>query len=100
MDGTLPHISLGEDAGGLKVTRLAGQARLSAGKIEMKDAKLDSAGQNFQVNGTASLKGELDVKLARTPNGAVARGYTISGTLAEPRVIRLAGPETQARLKP
>jgi len=100
MDGTLPHISLGEDAGGLKIRRLAGQARLSAGKIEMKDAKLDSAGGNFQVNGTASLKGELDLRLARTANGAVARGYTISGTLAEPRVIRLAGPETQARLKP
>ena len=52
------------------------------------------------MSGTASLKGELDVRLARAPNGAPVAGYTITGTLAEPRVIRAAGAETQARLKP
>jgi len=98
-DGTLPQVALGEDAEGLKVTRFAGQARLQAGKIEMKDAKLDSPGGKFQVSGTASLKGDLDFKLARSPNGATGAGYTISGTLADPQVIRLASPETQARLK-
>ena len=54
----------------------------------MKDAKLDSPGGKFLVSGTASLKGDLDFKLARSPNGATAAGYTISGTLVEPRVIR------------
>jgi autotransporter translocation and assembly factor TamB len=96
-DGTLPHISLGEDSGVLKVTRLAGQARLHAGELEIKDAKLDSGSGKFLLSGTASLKRELDLKLAKPANGTAGAGYTISGTLAEPRVVQ--SPETQARLK-
>jgi hypothetical protein len=99
-DGTLPHLSLGEDAEPLKVARLAGQGRLQAGTIEMKDARLDSAAGKFQLSGRASLKGALDLNLAKTPNGASPGGYTITGTLAEPQVIRSSSPETQARLKP
>jgi hypothetical protein len=97
-DGTLPHFALGEEAVPFEVTRFAGQARLHGGEIEMKDAQLDSAGGTFQVSGTASLKGELDLKLTKA-SGTAAAGYTISGTLAEPRVVRV-GAETQARLKP
>jgi len=98
-DGTLPHLSLGEDAGPVKVTHFAGQARLHDGQIEMTDAILHSSEGKFQLSGTATLKGELDLKLARTPTTAAAAGYTVTGTLAEPRVIRLIAPETQARLK-
>jgi hypothetical protein len=96
-DGILTHVSLAEDAGPLRVTRLSGKARLQAGKLEIKDAKLDSPGGTFLVNGTASLKRELDLKLATAPNGVPVVGYTITGTLAEPRVSRSAGAETQAR---
>ena len=99
-DGTLPHVSLPD--GGvdpIKITRFVGQAHLHAGKIEMKDAKLDSAGGKYQLSGAASLKGELDFKLTGTPTGAAA-GYTITGTVTEPRVIRLTSSETQAKLKP
>lgn len=98
-DGTLPHVALADDAEALKVTRFTGQARLHADQIEMKDARLDSQGGRFQLSGTASLTGELDFKLARIPGGAAAAGYTISGTLSEPRVTRSPSPETQARLK-
>ncbi len=98
--GTLPHVSLGEDAEPFKITRFVGQARLHAGKIEMKDAKLDSPEGKFQLSGTASLKRELDFKLTKTPSAVAAPGYTITGTLADPRVIRSVGPETQAKLKP
>jgi hypothetical protein len=65
----------------------------------MKDASLDSPGGKFLLSGNASLKGELDLRMARVPNGAWAPGFTITGTLAEPRVIRSTSPETQARLK-
>ncbi len=99
-DGTLSHLALGEDEEAVKVTRFAGQARLDAGEVEMKDARLDSPGGKFLVSGTASLKGELDFKMVRVPASAAAAGYTINGTLAEPRVVPLIGPETQARLKP
>jgi hypothetical protein len=98
-DGTLPHVAIGEDAEGLRVARFAGQARLQAGKIELKDAQLNSPEGKFLVGGTASLKGDLDFRLARVPASPAAVGYTISGTLAEPHVIRSSSPETQARLK-
>jgi hypothetical protein len=99
-DGALPHVALGEDAEALRVTRLAGQARLQAGEIAMKDARLDSPGGKFLVSGSASLKGELDFRLAKVPAGATAAGYTVTGTVGEPRVVPLPGAETQARLKP
>jgi rhodanese-related sulfurtransferase len=96
-DGALPHVSLAEDAGALKIIRFSGKARVQAGKIELKDAKLDSVGGKFLVNGTASWKRELDLKLARSQNGKA--GYTITGTLAEPRVVQVSSPETRAQLK-
>lgn len=98
-DGALPRVALEEDGTAFRFTRFAGQARLSEGKIEMKDARLDSTGGKFQLTGSASLKGQLDFRLARNQNGAAGPVYTISGTLAEPRVTHSPGPETQARLK-
>ena len=100
-DGILPHLSLVEDAGPIKVTRFVGQARLHAGQIEMSNATLQSPDGKFQLSGIATLKGELDLKLSRTPTtAAAAAGYNLAGTLAEPRVIRLISSETQAKLKP
>jgi hypothetical protein len=96
-DGVLPHVSLAEDEGPLRIARLSGQARLRAAKIEIKDARLDSPSGKFHVSGAASLKRELDLRLARA--AGVAGGYTIRGTLAQPRVAPLPGAE-QARLKP
>jgi hypothetical protein len=99
-DGSLAHFSLSEDAGPLKVTRFLGKARLQAGRLETKDARLDSADARFQVSGTMSLKRELDLKLVRATNGVPGAGYAITGTLTEPLVVpRSAGPETQAQLK-
>jgi hypothetical protein len=97
-DSTLPYISLGEDAGPLKIARFGGQARLYAGVLEIKDAKLDSASGTFLVNGTASFKREIELRLVQ-PAGASGTAYTITGTLAEPQVTPVAGTE-QARLKP
>jgi autotransporter translocation and assembly factor TamB len=99
-EGTLPHFAIAEDTEALKITRFAGQARFDTGKIEIKDARLDSADAKFQLSGAASMKGQLDFQLVRTPSGAAAAGYKIGGTLAEPRVVRSSGTETQAQLKP
>lgn len=97
-DGAMSHLSLAEDEGPLKIARLSGQARLRGGQIEMKAVKLDSPGGKFLMSGSASVTRELDLKLARIPNGA-APGYSITGTLTEPRVAPLPGAE-QAQLKP
>ena len=96
--GTLPGISLADDEAPLKITRLSGQARMRDGKIETKNALLESASGKFELSGTASLQRQLDFKLTRFP-GAAAPGYSITGTLADPRVTPLPGTE-QARLKP
>jgi hypothetical protein len=85
-EGRLPHVALSEDEEPFRITGFTGQARLQAGEIELKDANLDSPDGKFQVSGTASLKGELELRLARIPTGGPARGYAITGTLAEPRV--------------
>jgi hypothetical protein len=97
-DGTLHHISLAEDAGALKVSRFLGKAHLEAGTLELGDAELDSPSGQFDVSGSASLNRDLDLKLARTPASTTA-GYTVTGTLSAPRVVPMAGAETQARLK-
>jgi hypothetical protein len=96
-DGSLPHVSLAEGAYGLQIEQLAGHARLHGGTLEIKDAKMDSPEGKFDVSGIASLKREVDFKLVRSSSGTT--GYTITGTLAEPKVVPLAGGETQARLK-
>jgi AsmA family len=98
-DGTLPRVALEEDGVPIRFTSFAGLARLTAGNIEMKDARLDSAGGKFQLSGSALLKGPLDFHLSQNQNGAAPPGYTIGGTLAEPRVIRSPSADTQARLK-
>jgi len=98
-DGTFSHLVLGEEDEPFRATRLSGQAQLRAGKIEIADAKVDSPDGKYKLSGTASLQRQVDLKLTRTANGALASGYSISGTLAEPRIVALPGAE-QARLKP
>lgn len=99
-DGSLPHLFLADAAEPLKVESFAGEAHLDSGAIEIKDARLNSPDGQFQLTGSASLKGDLDLKLARIPSGATAPGYTVTGTLGTPRVVQVASPQTQAKLKP
>jgi uncharacterized protein involved in outer membrane biogenesis len=96
-DGMLPHISLLEDEGPLKISRLSGRAHLQQDKIEITEAQLDSPSGKFRMSGTAALNQDLELKLTRGGNGSSV-GYAINGTLADPRVAPLAGAE-QARLK-
>lgn len=92
-DGLLERIQLG-DEGALHVKSWNGHARLQAGKIEIENGNLVSPAGAFAVTGTASLGRELDLLFAQGSGG-----YSITGTLAEPRIEMKAG-ETQARLKP
>jgi hypothetical protein len=102
-NGVLSHVSLASDEGPLRVERWQGRAGLRGGKIEIEKGKLISSPGVFEISGTASLAQVLDLKLTRAPEvkrtstGSLA--YSITGTLAEPRVA-LTTPETQARLKP
>ncbi len=93
-NGSLPHLTLAESAGPLKLRRFSGRGTLQAGKLTIQDATLDSASGSFQVSGTATVKRELEIKLTKKPTGAA---YAITGTLAQPRVVQSAA-ETQAKL--
>ncbi len=102
-DGVLSHISLANDEGPLRVARWLGQAHLRDRKIEIEKGQMVSSAGAYEITGTASLGRELDLKLTRSTDVKPARAgslvYSITGTLAEPRVA-LTTPETQARLKP
>ena len=60
--------------------------------------------QNYEISGSASLGRVLDLKLTRSTDVRLARAgalvYSITGTVAEPRVALTSAPETQAQLKP
>jgi autotransporter translocation and assembly factor TamB len=96
----LPHLLLVDDGDPLKVDRLQGRAHLQEGKIEIKEARLDSPAGKFQVSGTASLTRELALKFTSNPDArGGAKTYAVGGTVAEPRVTQVSSPETQAQLK-
>jgi hypothetical protein len=103
-DGVLPHISLTSDAGPLQFTHWQGLARLHDGKIEIEKAALLSPGVDYEINGTASDGQVLDFRLTAASEvkvtGAGSLIYSITGTMAEPRVVLTPTPETQAQLKP
>jgi hypothetical protein len=103
-NGVLPHISLASEEGPLNIARWQGRARLHDGKIEIEKGSLDSSGGSYEISGTASLGQVLDFKLiAGREVGTAGAGslvYSITGTVAEPRVVLTPATETQARLKP
>jgi len=101
-DGVLSHISLANDGGTLQIARWQGRAHLHDGKIEIEKGTLVSPGGAYEISGTASLGQVLDFKVGTQAKAAGAGSlvYSITGTVAEPRVTLTPTPETQARLKP
>jgi hypothetical protein len=93
-DGALPHIVLGDDP--LKVRRFTAELALHDGEISVRDGALISPTATYAVGGKASLKGNLDFLVV--PEGSP--GFSVNGTLVEPRVAVAHHPETRAALKP
>jgi hypothetical protein len=90
-DGAFPHIVLGSAP--LHVRRFSGELSLHDGDFTIQDGRLESSKVDFLVTGTASSAKKLDFKLLHEG----ASGFTITGTLAEPRAVHT---ETQAALQP
>jgi len=95
-DGSLPHLTLAGESGPMRVNRFVGQLVLRDGRFEIEQGKLQTPGSIYQLSGTASLTRVLDIKLTRDG----AHGFSITGTLNQPRVAVSTTPETQAALKP
>ena len=98
-DGSLPHVLLRDSAKTLKIRKFTAEAQLHAGTIEVSEGELESPEGTYEVSGTATLNREIDFKMARVPAGSGVSSYTITGTLADPRVTHINSTE-QARLKP
>jgi hypothetical protein len=97
-DGRLPHVFFGENDEMLRIQKFTAQVRLHGGELEVNDGTLDSPEGKYEVSGIATLKREIDFKMVRVPAGSGISAYTITGTLAEPRVAPVNGTE-QAGLK-
>src|SRR5205823_5485955 len=69
-DGNLPHITLAGDERPLRFARWKGRARLHAGTVEIEKGTMVSPAGGFEISGTASLARVLDLKLARSAEGA------------------------------
>jgi hypothetical protein len=93
-DGSLPHIALA--SGPLRVRRFTGLLALHDGQVEIQEGVLDSPSASFAVTGKASLSRKLDFKLAQEGSAP----WSVTGTLAEPRVALANRAETRAALKP
>ncbi|MFZ1010391.1 MAG: AsmA family protein [Candidatus Sulfotelmatobacter sp.] len=98
-DGVLPHVTLKNDDGPLRVVHWQGRARLHGGKIDLDKGKMISFVGAFEISGSVSLGRALDFKFSSGEGkSAVAAVYSITGTVGKPRVVSLT-PEEQARLK-
>ncbi len=94
-DGILAHILLSSSAT-LHVSHFKGRVALRDGQFEIQEGKLEAPSGIYHVSGTASLGNKLDIRLLHD----ASHGFSITGTLAEPRVSAVTRPETQAALKP
>lgn len=93
-DGWFPHIALA-DSGPLRIRKLAAKMALRNGAFTIANGKLETPEGIYAVSGTATMARNIDLKLTRDSGP----GYSITGTLAEPRVLRSSPPATRAALK-
>jgi hypothetical protein len=95
-DGTFPHVLFTNGSTPLHVSRFRGHVVLQDGKFEIQQGKLETPTGIYQVSGIASPGRDLDIRLLHDPS----HGFSIRGTVAEPRVSVISRPETRAALKP
>src|ERR1019366_189341 len=73
---------------------VGGQIALRNGSLICEACKLQSAGESFDVSGTASFARALDVRLESSGRGA---SYAVSGPLDQPRVESVESPHLRQR---
>ena len=95
-DGVFPHVVLSDGAEPLRASAFSGQLALQKGNFSLDDTELITADGVFNLSGTASLAGDLDLKMTSENS----TGYNVSGTLDQTRVSPITNPPTQAALKP
>jgi len=93
--GMFPHIVLTDTNAPLQVRHLTARVLLQDTKFQIESGQLESNGDSFRVNGTATFSRILNLQLTRED----ASGFAITGTLAQPHVASVVSKETRAALK-
>jgi len=92
-DGILRHIAA-HGSEPMRFSRLRGHAELEEGKMTFTGSSMQAASGIYQLEGTATLGRELDLKLVPRSGPAI----NIGGTLQKPRVSA-APPDSRVALK-
>lgn len=90
--GTFSHVVLPLASEPLRAESFSGNLQFEDGKFTFRDAKLKTSSSVYKLSGTASLNGEVSLKMTGVT------GYNITGTFLKTRVTTI--PVAQAALKP
>jgi hypothetical protein len=88
-NGSLPHIEIPGFSGPLAVRRFEGQLNLRDGEWRLFAATLESQDEIYKVTGTVTAESNFDFVLTSNSDKTKDQSWTITGTLAEPRVAFL-----------
>ena len=94
--GVLPHVVLPRGGAPLQMRHMVAHLLLHDQKVDIQTAQIEAGADIFHLSGTASLTQNLDLKLTREDGS----GFSITGTLTQPRISPVASSETTAALKP
>src|SRR5262249_55243158 len=76
---SFPHVVLTSSSGPLRAESFLGSLRLDKGEFSIEDAKLETTNGVYTVSGTASLSGELNLRMGTEGTS----GFIVSGTVLE-----------------
>jgi hypothetical protein len=91
-DGNLARFTL-EDRSPMRFRRLRGHLELADGAFTVNQGKLETPDGIYAIEGTASFKRDLQLTALR----ASGQGFSITGSLATPRLKALAVAQEQAQ---
>jgi hypothetical protein len=95
-NGTLTHVEIPGAPKPLPVHRFAGDLRLQEGMWKLQAGKLETRDSIYQISGTASPRGGLDLVLTRGD----AQSWSVTGTLLKPRLANANHTEARTVIKP
>ena len=94
-NGSLPHITLASEHQPLAIQRFEGDVRLKDGELSISEGKLQNHAGIYQISGTASLARDLKMTMTRDSGST----YSVTGTLARPKIAPVEGAAKQASLR-
>jgi hypothetical protein len=93
-NGSVTHLDATGSARPFTVHRFTGDLQLEKGNWELSAGKLESRDGIYQVSGTASSDSRLKFLLTRSDE----QSWSLTGTLAKPRLERINGTEAEAKI--